>query len=205
MDYTTLERVKQELKISETNDDVLLSAIITSASRAIDRRCTGVADVSAHNYFMLEAVTNEKLSGLVNQDGEIICYPHKPQIDSIQAFSYRKNIVEPEYTLDVSRVSSEGMKVVAYPLILPEDCPGSCKVTISYTGGFSGSTAGLPEDLQEICALLAIRFYREAETGMSDAIGVAEIGQLVYTKAWPQRVVDQLDTYIRRQGWRYAG
>ena len=207
MDYTTLERVKWEIKskLSVTTDDALLAAMITSASRALDRRCTGVADLSAHNYFQWEAVSNEKLNGLINSDGEIICYPHKPQIDTVTAFSYRKNIVETEYTVPVSRVSSEGCKVVAYPQNLPDEYPGKCKVTISYTGGFSGSAAGLPEDLQEICALLVIRFYREAESGMSDAIGVAEIGQLVYTKAWPQRVVDQLDTFIRRQGWRYPG
>jgi hypothetical protein len=207
MDYTTLEQVKLEMRsdIAITTDDVLIGKLITAASRALDRRCTGVADTSAHNYFMYETKTNEKLNGLINADGEVICYPHKPQVDTIISFSYRKNIVETEYFVDASRVSSEGCKVVAYPINLPDEYPSKCKVDLSYTGGFSGSTAGLPEDFQEICALLAIRFYKEAATGMSDVIGVAEIGQLMYTKAWPQRVVDQLDSYIRRQGWRYPG
>ena len=205
MDYVTLERVKAEARITLNTDDTLLAQMITSASRALDRRCTGVSDASAHDYFKLEAKTAERLSGQVNVDGEIICYPHKPVINSVEAFSYQLNITATLKTVDLARVDTDGTKIIAYPTNLYFDYPSRCRVTTSYTGGFSGSAASLPEDLQEICALLAIRFYRESETGLSDVIGVPELGILQYTKAWPSRVESQLDTFIRRQGWNHVG
>ncbi len=204
MDYVTIERVKAEARITTNTDDTLLAQMITSASRALDRRCTGVSDASAHDYFKLEIKTAERLTGQVNVDGEIICYPHKPVIDSVQAFSFQLNITETLVPVDLSRVDTDGTKIIAYPTNLYFAYPAKCRVTTSYTGGFSGSAASMPEDLQEICALLAIRFYREAETGLSDAIGIAELGTLQYTKAWPARVESQLDTFIRRQGWLHV-
>jgi hypothetical protein len=59
----------------------------------------------------------------------------------------------------------------------------------------------LPADLIELATLLAARFYKEAETGLNDAIGVAELGTLIYTKAWPIRFVAMLEPFIRRVGW----
>jgi hypothetical protein len=58
--------------------------------------------------------------------------------------------------------------------------------------------------MQEMVAILAARFYREAETGLSDQMGVAEMAQMAYTKAWPVRVTDQMGPYIRRVGWRHV-
>lgn len=201
MDYTTLERVKLAARISENTDDVLLSNMISAASRALDRRCTGVADESAHNYFALEDVVGEVLTGQVSVDGSIFCYPHKPAIKSVSSFSFQENIIGQAYTVDTSRVEYVGLKVRAYPTSIGFDYPCKCRVTISYTGGFSGSAASLPDDLQELCTLLAIRLYREHETGYSDVIGIPELATKVYSKAWPIRLESQLDTFIRKQGW----
>jgi hypothetical protein len=205
MDYTTLAKVKAAMHVDQATDDVLLATVVTAASRALDRICTGQADLSASNYFMLETKTNENLIGQANRNREIICFPQKPVVNSVQAFSYRSNITTTEYVVDPTRIDIIGNKVVVYPDGISIDYPRRCKVKISYTGGFSGSTAGLPEDFQEICTLLAVRFYREAETGFSDVIGVAELATKIYTKAWPLRVEYQLDTFIRKQGWNYPG
>jgi hypothetical protein len=204
MDYTTLTQVKNEVRIKTSTDDSLLGILITAASRAIDRKCTGQPGPASDNYFQLETIVNEALPGRANSRGEVTCYPHKPLIASVAAFAYRADVTQSLNTVDTSRVDMWGNKVTAYPLGNPlVDFPGRCRVQISYTGGLSGSTADLPADLVELCTLLCARFYKEGETGFTDSIGVAELAQMVYTKAWPVRLTEQLQTYIRKEGWNF--
>jgi hypothetical protein len=202
-DYTTVARVKQEMHIisGSSADDALLALLVTAASRAWDRQTTGVPD--AVNYFMTEAVTDEVLEGQIDYQGKsIICYPHKPIVDSVQSFSYQMNIIETSYSVAVARIDPRGPRVTAFPDGMPIDFPSKCRVTISYTGGLATSGSGLPEDMQEAVAILAARFYREAEGGLADQMGVAELGTMAYTKAWPVRVSETLKLYRRYVGWR---
>ena len=207
MDYTDLARVKQEIHIKasgSTVDDALLSTLITAASRAWDRKATNALE--AVDYFASGSMVGEKLEGQVDYLGNTIrCYPHKPYIIGIQAFSYQENITKPLYTVDAARVDTNGIAVTAYPLNLPMPFPGKCKVTISYTGGLGASISDLPADMVEAVSILAARFYREAETGLSDQMGVAELTTMVYTKAWPIRCEKLMnETYKRRVGWRHT-
>ena len=207
MDYTTLARVKQEMHIvsGSSVDDALLGTLITAASRALDRFCTGT--VEGDNYFQLESVTDEETGGQIDYRGMILCYPHKPLIHSVEAFAFTDRPFNPVTTVPVSPVArcyARGPRVEAWPDNITIEIPSQVYVTISYTGGLSGSTAGLPEDLQELAAILCARFYREAEGGLSDAIGVPELAQVMYTKAWPIRVKEQINTFKRRVGWRFV-
>ena len=205
MDYTTIERVKQEMHAvsGSSADDALLALLVTSASRTWDRICTGVPD--AVDYFKTEDVVNERLTGQIDYlGGEIICYPHKPIINSVSAFSYQNRIIDEVHTVSGSRVEAYGGRVTAYPDSSPTSFPRACRVTISYNGGLGATVADLPADMQEAVAILAVRFYREAETGLGDAIGVAELTQMVYTKAIPVRVSNIAEIYKRRVGWRHV-
>lgn len=205
MDYTTLEIVKSNLRITADTDDALISSLITYASRAIDRRCTGQPGTEAHNYFALETVSNEELYANINRNGCIVCIPHKPSVQSVSEFWYRENITKEWASIAVARCDIVGSnKIMAYPTNLSIDFPARCRVKISYIGGFSGSAAGLPEDLIELTTLLTARLYREYETGLNDVVGVPDVAnQLVYTKAWPVRLQFQLETFIRKEGWEY--
>jgi hypothetical protein len=204
VDYTTLSQVKAEIRDTVTTDDALLAILITAASRAIDRKCTGQGGPISDNYFMLESPVNEAAMARINSKGEITCYPHKPLVLSVSAFAYRQDITQSWNTVDPSRVDIWGNKVIAYPVGGPVlDYPSRCRAQISYQGGYSGSTAGLPGDLVELCTLLCARFYRETETGLNDAIGVAELSQVIYSKAWPIRLSEQIKTYVRSVGWYY--
>lgn len=205
MDYTTVARVKQELHIQSTTDDALLALLVTTASRAWDRKCTGVMDADSANYFELESVAGEVLEGQVDYLGEcIICYPHKPIITAVTAFGYRQRLIDTAYSVDTARVEIDGPRVKAYPSSMYIDFPSKCRITISYSGGLGASVDALPEDMQEAVAILTARFYREAETGLTDQIGVAELSTMVYTKAWPIRVLETLEIYKRRHGWRHV-
>ena len=186
-------------------DDGLLSTLITAASRAWDRICTGVPD--AENYFYTEDVSGEILEGQIYYTGDrIICYPHKPIINSVSSFTFQKNIVSTAYTVDPTRIECVGPRVVAYPESMGIDFPSKCRVTINYNGGLSSGSAPstLPDDMQEAVAILAVRFYREAETGLADQMGVAELGTMVYTKALPVRVATLAEFYRRKVGWRHV-
>lgn len=207
MDYTTVERVKQEMHIvsGSSMDDALLALLVTSASRAWDRFCTGSVEPDTENYFARETVTDEVLTGQIDYKGErIICYPHKPVIHSVTSFTYQKNIVSTAYAVTGSRIECAGAKLVAYPDKTPTEYPTRCRVTVTYDGGLATSGSGMPADMQEAVAILVARFYREAETGLSDQIGVAELSTMIYTRAMPVRVSNILEFYKRRVGWRYV-
>jgi hypothetical protein len=209
MDYTTLQQVHYAMHSQTTAvvDDGLLSTLITAASRVVDHMCTGVSDGSSDNYFQTAVVTGEVLNAQVNSDGNVVCYPHKPIVQSVQSFVYYKDITQTMNAVATNLIDINGIKVTAYPTNMNLNYPCKCRVTISYTGGLSGSTAGLPLDLIDLTTMLAIRFYREEESGLTDSIGVAELGQntpLIYTKSFPVRFERQIEPYIRRVGWRYV-
>lgn len=205
MDYTTVARVKQEMHITSGSsvDDELLGLLVTAASAAWDRLCTGVPD--AVDYFKLEDVADEVLMGQIAASGEyIICYPHKPIVNSVASFSYRNSIIDTAYSVAVDRIEVMGPRVTAYPSSTPTDYPRQCRVTISYNGGLAVSGSTMPADMQEAVAILAARFYREAETGLVDQIGVAELSTMIYSKALPVRVQNYAEFYKRRVGWRHV-
>lgn len=205
MDYTTISRVKQEMHIKNaiSEDDALLALLVTSASRAWDRFCTGVPD--AVDYFKTEDVVGEVLTGQIDYlGGQIICYPHKPIINSVASFSWQNRIIDTAYTVSGSRIECYGPRVTAYPNAAASDFPRSCRITISYNGGLGATVSDLPADMQEAVSILVARFYREAETGLTDQIGVAELSTMIYTRAMPIRVSNIMEFYKRRVGWRHV-
>jgi len=197
VDYTTVALVKSELRVNETTDDTLLATLITAASRAIDRHCTGVASRS-DDYFKSETITDELLTGQVNREGNLLCWPHKPVVTTVSALSYRYSPRESWIEANLDYVELDGGVVTAWmglTLRKPQ------RVKISYTGGVAADVDGLPSDFVEAVTVMAGRFYREAEGGLNDSIGVADLGMLFYTKAIPVRVKEMLIPYKRVVGW----
>jgi len=199
MDYTTVTRVKQALKIDGSGGDALLATLVTAASRAIDRHCTGIGDPSSDDYFLQETVTDELLRAPVGADGRLSISPHKPTIDSVSAISYRFRPDEDWESVDVTlEIVIDNARVLAF---VDELQRGKAFVKISYTGGFATDAASLPADLVEAATTLTARYYREDESGLTDAIGVAEIGELRYTEALPIGVRRKLQPFVRVVPW----
>jgi hypothetical protein len=199
MDYTSPERVKAHLHIAESTDDALLATLVTAASRAIDRKCTQSTAPEAENYFALETVSEELLRAQVDGSGVLKCWPHKPTLASVSSLTYRRTPLEIWTTVATDRIMTVGAQVQAWPTATVH--PDRYYVRLSYTGGYATAVEQLPADLVEAATVLASRYYREAETGLNDALGIAEIGQMVYTKALPVRVVDMLQPFIRKVPW----
>lgn len=207
MDYTTIDRVKLEaIKTDLDTDDDLLALLVTGASRAIDRKVTGAAFNDAIDYFEQADVSGELLNGRINRDGNVICAPHKPVVNSIASFEYRVSPLDNWST--ISTTVADGQFAIGWlqgavntSTRTVVRIPGPAFVRISYNGGLAEDVDNLPADLIELATLLCARFYREAETGLTDAIGVAELGVLIYTKAWPVRFLGMLEPFMRRVGW----
>jgi hypothetical protein len=124
-------------------------------------------------------------------------------ISSVTNFQFQFRIIDQLYTIDPSRIDIRGPKVIAYPLSMPNVKSRKCRVVLSYNGGLGATLADLPRDMVEAVTILAIRFYREAESGLADQMGMAEFGTTSYTKAWPVRITQVIKKYKRQAGWRY--
>ena len=196
MDYTDLYRVKEALGTGESGDDTLLSTCITAASRAMDRYVTRA--VNSDNYFALETKTNEEISGRIDAEGSVVCWPRKPVTSSVSSMSWRARPRDSWAAVESSDIQIHDARITAYEQTIAR---GMVRVRISYTGGFATVVNELPEDLVEVATVMTVRFYREIKSGLTDSIGVAELGTLLYTKAIPVRVAEMLKPYQRVVGW----
>lgn len=199
MDYTSVARVKAHLRVAVTTDDALLAVLVTAASRAIDRRCTQAAAADVADYFALETAITETLVAYPDQFGVLHVWPHKPVVASVTALAYRDTPMATWSSIATDRIQVLDAAVAAWPTATLLAMPYTAQIT--YSGGYATTVEGLPADLVEAATVLAARYYREAETGLTDALGIVEIGQLVYTKAIPERVADMLEPFKRRIPW----
>lgn len=202
MNYTTLTQVKRALGANETTDDTMLSEKIAEASRVIDTTiCKAPKD-----YFMLENVEDELLKGFINQDGAILCWPKKAIVNSVAKFEYRLSPRNDWLTVDAAAVTISNNRQVTAWGVVSRSVP--CFVRLNYSGGYGteewtigenpvATITGLPADINNAATVLAVRFYKEEKSGLTDAIGVAELGELVYTKAIPVRVERMCEPYRR--------
>ncbi len=123
------------------------------------------------------------------QTAKLYCWPRKPKVESVSALSYRFDPRETWQSVTAAYAVVDGYAVSADV----SERRGKAQVKISYIGGFNT----LPDDLVNAAVLLAVRFYKEIKSGLTDSIGVAELGTLQYTKALPARVAEMLRSYKR--------
>ena len=200
MDYTTLARVKLEAGVSSTEDDTLLASLITSASRWLDRELTGHA-IGSDNYLMSETITLETLNGLVDKDGTILVWPHKPVVSTVAMMNWRTDPLSGWIGVNTSQLWIDGYVVQATYAAYANGYHGKAQVQITYTGGLASSVSSLPADILEDVTVMVIRVYRENKTGLTDSMGVAELGTATYTKATPVRLMDWIKAYRRVVPW----
>ena len=74
-------------------------------------------------------------------------------------------------------------------------------VTISYTGGMGASVDALDPNIVDATTVLAIRKYKEERSGMSDVVGVVELGTVSYSKGVPASVERDLAPFKRVTPW----
>ena len=192
MNYTTLARVKIALGADASTSDAHLNAIIASVSRAIDRKCAAM--VNSDDYFTLATVTGEQGQGRAARNGTIIYPARKVTIQSVSSFEYRFNPRSDWLSVDAQYITHSGYLAKAWRDSI---AAGDVLVRMTYSGGLAATPDALPADILDAADVLAVRFFKEIKSGLGDTIGVAELGTLQYTKAWPARVLEMLKPYMR--------
>lgn len=197
MDYTDLANVKSALGTALNTSDAVLAQYITRASRMIDDYLTGY---NGADYLTFENVTGEILLGR-HSNGRITTYPRKARVMAVTSFEYR---VEPRQAWKAADVG--GVFVLNNRVSCWADdgslTPGQrLQLRLSYTGGLAASVAAMQANVVEQATTLAIRLYREDQAGVSDVIGVTELGIPQYTKAIPERVKAGLQPLVRVIPW----
>jgi hypothetical protein len=189
VDYTTLALVKAAIGASETSEDETLARLITAASRAVDRFCAAPDD-----YFQRAEVRAEVGRALVDSAGRLRFWPRKPQVWAVSALAYRGYPAQGWIGLDTGLITLRRCEVTAWVGISGRE---PLEVRCDYDGGLATDVTGLPADLVEAVTVLAARWYNESKAGLSDVIGVSELGTVFFSKALPQRVVRLLEPYQR--------
>ncbi len=204
MDYADIDNVKlgfanQSLSAGQ---QARLQTNLTEASRAIDRELAQTSDPSSDNYLMLETVVNEELRAIVDRQGRITCYPHKPTISQVTSLSYRQvpgDDWHPGVLPLRSVIRRDRVMVWSYLNFRSDEF----FVQVSYVGGYAedGHPEQLPGEIHRVAKVLAIRYYHEEEGGLNDAMGVTDFGTPIITKAMPIESKIALSRYKRAQAW----
>lgn len=201
MDYTTVERVRRSIGGKSIDADELLELFMPAASRAIDRYVTHSSKADCHDYFTLATVTSQTLKGWIDIQGHLLCYPRKAVVNSVSSLAYRFSPAYAWSSVESSLIEIDGGLVRAWADLREYRGYSPVQVQISYNGGFGDAVDELPEDLVEACTVLVARYFNEDQSGLGDSIGVAELGTLIYTKAWPVRVREMLNPFVRSVPW----
>lgn len=201
MDYTNLDEVHAAMQgdITITGQDTILSNYIARASRLIDTLSTGINGRDAADYFTQADVVNEILTnGTIDYHGDLYFYPHKYMINSVASFNYRYSLHSPWTSGDVTYINVQNEEVMFEGGLCGAD---RIYVQVSYNGGLAEDQADLPEDFIDLVTMIAVRLYKEARGNYTDAIGIAELGTMIYTKSFPARFLETLPMYQRIARW----
>lgn len=188
--YSTLEQLKATLDIKAADgdpaDDLLLMAI-DYGSRLLDLM---VAGPNGQDFFAETSFTDAILSGILAADSSLQAWPRLYPITAVTAMAWRYNPLGEWQPLTSFEVVDK-KKLVGWGAIGEV---GRVSVRASFAGGGADIT-DLPPGVNEVANLLSARIYREYGTQLTDAMGIAELGTLVYTSALPARAVNTIKFY----------
>lgn len=167
-----------------------ITKTLASASRMIDDMTyyTGVG-------FNQETRT-ESVKGYIQADGNILIPAKKPIIQSVTSLSIQNTPLDAPVSVPVANLDIDGYNITAYAQntsYVPPLMARQVKVSLTYVGGFNP----LPDDIVRCAVVLAARFFKEKDSGFSDAIGNSDLGIMQYKKGAPAEVMAMLKNYIR--------
>ncbi len=208
MDYADINTVKLGFANQTLSAGQLarLQINLTEASRAIDRELSQSHEPGSDNYLRLDTVAGETLRAATDRDGNIICYPHKPTISTVTALAYRLRpqdtwIPAADPVVLPAMVVTDRDALTAYTGLQLRT--NRLFVQVSYIGGYAHDNhpEEIPDEIQRVAKVLAIRYYHEEEGGLNDAMGVTDFGTPVITKAMPLESKQALRFYKRVHAW----
>jgi len=147
------------------------------------------------NFFLFSLIAYNALSNVC-----VVWLDRGLETISIQSLSYRFSMRDSWQVADLNWAMSLG-EMVQWEGNLPSGTTPLVK--ISYTGGLAASVDALPKSFTDLATMLVVRFFKEARTGYGDSIGVAELGTLKYTEAFPARLIESINVgeWARMAPW----
>jgi hypothetical protein len=189
MEYTTLEAVRQSLKMdtAETDDDSFLEMLILRASRAIEDHCNRrfIAESATRYFDALEDVDGMTLfldedlvsvTTLTNGDGEVL---------SANAYVFEPRNDSPKYAI---RLKAGSGKTWTFQ----SDSENAISVA-----GMWGYASSAPHAIQQACIRLVVYWYKLRKNPFYQ-VGSPESGQVDIVSSIPEDIQTALNPYIKR-------
>lgn len=198
-DYTTVEAIKADMPDSPLFDstgttyDGVISGMITSASRLIDREVGGWV-----NYFH-PSTADETRYFDGNGETEIYIDPlvsltslYVAESGGRASTNYTEWTVNTDFYVSPYNYSSLGVPIQS--LVVDNDsgskgsfCPA--RKSLKVTGVFGYSSVP-PSDIQQACKIQAMRWFMRAKQGWQDSSANPTLGEMLY--------VQELDPDVKR-------
>lgn len=169
----------------------VMAEIVTAASRAIDSHC--------RQAFSRETYAGQRLRGVIDADGVLVCSPPLPTIVSLSALEYRVApatawLSAPLADVDVEE-TGHGCTVRWLSAGLTASRGRRVDVRLSYTGGYA-SRDELPADLRWAARAVAWYEYQRRSAPL-DKTAIQSMGIVVIPGDWPKHITSRLAPYAK--------
>jgi hypothetical protein len=200
MNYTDAATIKAAMGGTETGLDTLLDKFAGIASRWVDQIAAQTDDPACYNYFAQATVFETLTNAKIDQNGHLLIWPHKYSIQSVGSVAYTSNPQAGYVSVDMGSVVVQPHVIEVWQDL--RNLRGLPLLTqISYVGGLGTDLTSLPPVIVDVTTVLAIRKFKEERSGMSDVVGVIELGTVTYTSGVPATVINDLQPFIRHVPW----
>lgn len=198
-DYCTVADIRVQIEKTTTTSDTILAAMITAASRAIDNYCNRpdgfeAAAASARVFAgsggtvqwidecaaitlvaVKDSVTDSSYTAWAASDwiagrGDPV---HSPDFNRLP---YQWIMIDPSGNYNVF---TSGRYTALRGFRPDTDAPARSVPTVQVTAQW-GYALMVPEPIQQACIIQVSRWLKRGQSGWSDAIAVADTGQLIY-------------------------
>lgn len=177
--------------VDPVDEQSVMADLVTKASRAVDRHC--------RQAFSAETYTGQRLRGVVDVAGDLVCSPPVPAITTITALEYRT-----AGTTTWTAATLAAIDVVGQPHGCAVRWIGAgltairgrrIDVRMSYTGGYA-DLAALPADLRLAATGVAWHEYQRRSAPM-DKTAMPSMGIVVIPGDWPPHITSKLAPFCK--------
>jgi hypothetical protein len=188
-DYTTLNIVKNYLRISASTDDDLLEDLITTASRMIDDHC-GRRFVAENETRRYDATGPHIIGRLLLLDDDLLSLTTLINGDGSE-IDAEDVILRPTNSTPCFGISLKQSSGLAWTY---DDSPEGA-ISVEGEWGFSENA---PEPVAQAAIRLTAWLYRQRDTGVEGSAGVRvdDRGGAIPPARLPRDVIDLLSPYI---------
>lgn len=152
-------------------------------------------DTQTHNKFGFgyEPITETK-EAYINNNGNVVVPLSKPivKLADVQSISFQGGLI---YGFDTLSLQYARIRDSYFLEVVPQRnyVVKSGMATITYSGGYNP----IPDDIVLATTVMAARFYKERDSGYSDAIGNSDLGLITYKKSCPADIKMTISNYKR--------